>query len=130
MDAYREERHPLGTIQHFYHCDFQRFPGKFHGARPHLHEYFEILYCTQGAFQLRLNEKPYLLNTGDMALIDPFEVHVTQSLDPGQNSYIVIIFFPEILYTAEQPIYEMKCLLPYLRIGTAHRTMARRISIM
>jgi AraC-like DNA-binding protein len=56
-----------------------------------------------------------------MALIDPFEVHVTQSLDPGQNSYIVIKFVPEILYTAEQPIYEMKCLLPYLRMGAAHQ---------
>lgn len=118
---YREERVSPGSIRSIYDCSVQSRVGPATVANPHIHEYFEVLYCQSGAFALTLNEKPFALHPGDMALIDPMEVHCTRAMGPELNQYLVIKFVPEVLYSAEAMIYELKYVLPYLRGSGSHQ---------
>lgn len=121
MRIYHETRKPADSVQYLYECTLQRQTGRATVAMAHIHECFEILYCTQGAFRLRIGGQPYRLAPGDMALIDPMEAHLTQAVDAGENAYVVIKFAPEVLYSAEQPLFELGALLPYLRFGATHQ---------
>ena len=120
-DFYREERLPRGNIRSVYDCSVQRKLGKAPVAAPHIHEYFEILYCQAGAYTLTLNKKPYDLYPGDMALIDPMEIHSTRALGDDWNQYLVIKFVPEVLYSSEQLLFEMKYFLTYIKGSGSHQ---------
>lgn len=123
MDIYHETRKPIESEQYLYECTLQQRMGRATVARPHIHECFEALYCTQGSFHLRIGGRPFDLHTGDMALIDPMEAHQTQAAGAGENAYIVLKFMPQVLYSAEQPLHEMGTLLPYLRFGDTHEKL-------
>ena len=120
-DFYREERVPRGSILYTYDCSVQRTYGRAPVVEPHIHEYFEILYCQIGAYTLLLNEKPYDLYPGDMALIDPMEIHGTRAQGPELNQYLVIKFVPEVLYSTEQLVFELKYFMPYIKGSTSHQ---------
>lgn len=118
---YREKRVPRGNIRYIYDCSVQKTIGKAPVVAPHIHEFFEILYCQSGAYTLTLNEKPYDLYPGDMALIDPMEIHSTRALSDSLNQYLVIKFVPEVLYSTEQLIFELKYILPYIKGSGSHQ---------
>lgn len=118
---YKEERQPRGNIRYIYDCSVQEKTGRATVALPHIHEYFEILYCQAGSYQLTLGDTPYRLNPGDMAIIAPLEVHGTRALDDAQNRYLVVKFVPEVLYSSEQLLLELKYLLPYIRGSASHQ---------
>ncbi len=118
---YREERLPRGNIRYIYDCSVQKTMGEAPVVAPHIHEFFEILYCKSGAYTLMLNEKPYELYPGDMALIDPMEVHSTRALSDGLNQYLVIKFVPEVLYSADALVFELKYIMPYIKGVGVHR---------
>ena len=118
---YREERLPRGNILYTYDCSVQRTLGRAPVAAPHIHEFFEILYCQSGAYTLLLNEKPYELYPGDMALIDPLEIHSTRAMFEGTNQYLVIKFAPEVLYSTEQLVFELKYFLSYIKGSGSHQ---------
>ena len=86
-------------------------------ARPHVHQHFELLYCEKGGFDLRVGEREYRLEPGDAALIHPMEPHQTTTCFDGENSYLVLKFVPEALYSAREPLHEIKCILPYLHFS-------------
>jgi len=121
MVVYKEERQPRGNIRSIYDCSVQETFGSATVVLPHIHEYFEILYCQAGAYQLTLGDAPYSLRPGDMAIIQPMEVHGTRALDEAQNRYLVIKFMPEILYSSEPLLFELRYLLPYIRDSAAHQ---------
>ncbi len=118
--VYKEERQPRGNIRYIYDCSVQKKVGRATVALPHIHEYFEILYCQAGSYQLTLGDAPYRLDPGDMAIIAPMEVHGTRALDEALNQYLVIKFMPEVLYSSEQ-LLELKYLLPYIRGSASHQ---------
>ncbi len=118
---YKEERQPRGNIRYIYDCSMQEKLGKATVALPHIHEYFEILYCQAGSYQLMLGDVPYRLDPGDMAIIAPMEVHGTRALDEALNQYLVIKFMPEVLYSSEQLLFELRYLLPYIRGSASHQ---------
>ena len=118
---YREERLPRGNIRYIYDCSAQKTIGRAPVAEPHIHEFFEILYCQSGAYTLFLDEKPYELYPGDMALIDPMEIHSTRAMFEGLNQYLVIKFAPEVLYSTEQLVFELKYFLSYIKGSGSHQ---------
>jgi AraC-like DNA-binding protein len=118
---YREERFPRGNIRNIYDCSAQKTIGKAPVAQPHIHEFYEILYCQSGAYTLLLNEKPYSLYPGDMALIDPMAIHETRALCDQLNQYLVIKFMPEVLYSTEQLMLELKYFLPFIKGSGSHQ---------
>ena len=130
MGVYRESRKPLGSIEYLYECYLQTTHGRTTVVQPHIHDSFEILYCVQGGFHLTLGGREYPLQVGDLALVDPMEVHTTQSLSEGDNLYYVLKFAPEVLYSADQQLLEMNPLMTYLRLSNSHQKVffARELS--
>jgi transcriptional regulator GlxA family with amidase domain len=56
-----------------------------------------------------------------MALIDPMEIHSTRAMFEGLNQYLVIKFAPEVLYSTEQLVFELKYFLAYIKGSGSHQ---------
>ncbi len=123
MQFYHESRKPLGTLGYLFECTIQRRQGRSIFAAPHVHEYFEILLCREGEFRLETGDASVRLGVGDLAVIDPMEVHCTYALGAGENTYMVLKFVPELMYSAEQPLYELGTVTAYLRLRASHRRL-------
>ena len=87
----------------------------------HYHEFIEILYCQEGAYSIMLDGVSYTLTKGDMAIVNSNEVHYSRSLSKDMNSYIVIRFKPDLLYTTSQTIFEAKYVLPFTMKSSTHQ---------
>lgn len=87
----------------------------------HYHEHIEILYAIKGSFSIFLDDRIHYFTVGDMVVINSMDVHTTQSNDEGENSYIVIRFMPELLYTSSQTIFEAKYVLPFTMKTVKHQ---------
>ena len=117
MEYYLEKISPEADLGGVCECFLQTVRGLRMAARPHVHQHFELLYCEKGGFDLRVGEREYRLEPGDAALIHPMEPHQTTTCFDGENSYLVLKFVPEALYSAREPLHEIKCILPYLHFS-------------
>ena len=115
-----EKRKPPTTIANLFEFLEQSNVGREAAASPHIHEYFEALYCLDGAFDLQIDNQHFALKVGDLALIDPMAVHQSFAATQGLNRYRVFKFVPEALTYAEHPLFELKTILPYLWLGASH----------
>lgn len=89
----------------------------------HLHKDIEILYCLSGKIKIFLDGKQFDFTKGDMVLINAGEVHNIFGLSKDKNSYIVIKFSPEILYTTSASIFEAKYVLPFTINKSTHQKL-------
>jgi AraC-like DNA-binding protein len=95
----------------------------------HIHNYIEIIYAISGKYRILLNNRDYQFETGDMVLINSNEIHNIFSLSSGLNSYIVIKFEPEMLYTTAQSLFEMKYVMPFILNDSTHQKIFGREEI-
>lgn len=123
MDYYTEERDAPDRIENLYTCNTQSFEGCGIVVGSHVHEYFELLYCLDGSYEIYVNGKYFNLTKGDLALIDPMDVHQTRSTTDGLNRYVVLKFVPDVLFFSEKPLFELKYLLPYIWVSQTHRVL-------
>jgi len=100
---------------------YQTSYGKNLMVGAHYHEHIEILYVTKGNFSVFLDDRIHFFTVGDMVIINSMEVHTMQSYDEGENSYVVIRFRPELLYTTSQTIFEAKYVLPFTMKTSKHQ---------
>ena len=112
MEVYVERPNPDNDLGGLCECFVSRADGAQTVAAMHVHRYFELLYCLSGRYELRAERRVFALDSGGAALIHPMEPHQTRSLDAGENSYLVLKFMPESLYSASHPHYELKYMLP------------------
>lgn len=117
MDVYLEKPNPDRDLGGLCECFISVSQDARPVAQPHVHQYFELLYCLSGRYELQAEHQTHVLSRGDVALIHPMEPHQTRSLEVGENSYLVLKFTPEALYSAGQPAYELKYILPYLHFS-------------
>lgn len=125
MEFFHESRNPLGTLGYLLQCSVQSKNGCVPFTTPHVHEYFEILMCKCGSFRIKINDQLFTLEKGDIAVIDPMDVHGTYTLTQGSNTYMVLKFVPELMYISEQPLYEIDTLSAYMRLRSSHRRIFR-----
>lgn len=62
----------------------------------HLHKELEVIYVKRGKSVAYADKNSYLLNTGDMFISFPNQVHYYKTIQQGE--YLVMIFSPDILY--------------------------------
>lgn len=79
---------------------------------PHYHEYIEILYSIDTNSSIYINGNYVQFNTGDLAIVNSGESHELTNYKDG--SYIVIKVLPEILYSSDQSVFEMKYMMPFV----------------
>ena len=59
----------------------------------HNHEAFELLAVTKGNLQVTVNQNKYLLNKGDIVIVNPFRIHYGEWIENGkENEYACITF--------------------------------------
>lgn len=80
---------------------------------PHYHEYIEILYSIESDCDVYINGKIRNFKTGDLLIINSGENH-DLIFDRADAHYIVIKVLPEILYSSDQSVFEMKYTMPFL----------------
>lgn len=117
MDFYVEKPNPARDLGGLCECFISDSTGERDVAALHVHQYFELLYCLEGRYELRVEHQSLPLERGGAALIHPMEPHRTRSLEPGVNRYLVLKFTPEALYSVSQPFYELKYIFPYLHFS-------------
>lgn len=96
-------------------------------AQPHSHEYIEVLYCTDGNFDIWLNGKYFSFASGDLVVINSHEIHTIRSQTEG--SYMVIRFLPEIIHSAGNSVFEAKYITPFIINNSKHQRVFRKEEI-
>jgi AraC-like DNA-binding protein len=112
--AYFEQVNPERGLDGLFECFEQQVLGAQNVVDAHIHEHFEVLYCTSGQFELIIENQTMLLSSGDFVLIRPMRLHQTRTLRAEDNRYIVLKFVPDGLFSSTQPIYEMKYIFPFI----------------
>lgn len=79
----------------------------------HYHDYIEILYGIDCNAIVWHNGEETNLKTGDLIIINSKKPHEVYSKSE-KSTYIVIKFMPQILYAAEQSVFEFKYIMPFL----------------
>ncbi|MGL4738809.1 MAG: helix-turn-helix domain-containing protein [Cellulosilyticaceae bacterium] len=88
----------------------------------HWHDYIEILYGISGHFKIQLGSMPYTFGVGDLILINSKEIHSVVGLATDCiNSYIVVKFDPEVLYTTSSTVFEAKYIHPFIMSHATHQ---------
>ncbi len=80
----------------------------------HYHDYVEILYGTDCDAFVWIGGKEYNMKTGDLIIVNSRLPHRVRSSANTKSDYIVIKFLPQILYAAEQSVFEFKYVLPFV----------------
>ena len=81
--------------------------------RLHYHKYIELLFVTQGHYQVYINGETVDMPVGSMGVISSGELHSTRGTEE-HNALMCIKFMPEILYSSEQTVTEMEYSIPYV----------------
>lgn len=111
---YYEQRNALRGLKGLFDGFEQRTLGMQSVVNAHIHEYFELLYCTSGKYELTIERQRMTLSCGDVVLIRPMQPHQTRTLYGGENRYIVLQFIPECLLSFAQPIDELQYIFPFM----------------
>jgi len=114
---YYEQRNALKGLKGLFDGFEQRTIGIQSVINAHIHEYFELLYCTSGKYELTIEKQSMILSEGDIVLIRPMQPHQTRTLLNGENRYIVLQFIPEGLLSFAQPIDELQYIFPFTHTG-------------
>ena len=126
---YENEKFVENGIVYPFRTHLQESNGRSVMVGAHYHTHIEILYCLSGQFRIILDGVEFLIDPGDMMIINSMEVHHVLALSDEKNQYIVIRFKPELLYTTPESIFESKYVLPFTLKSATHqkRFPARQI---
>lgn len=110
---HRDESLFIGEMTHF------PFP-------VHVHELAEILSVTSGSVRLQIDETPYLLKPGDVAVIFPLTPHGYDEISPDASG-LVAIFPPDIIPEYNSTLHNLVPEYPVLHAGDAVPDLSRVI---
>ena len=95
------------------HCILMNVKQHNNPIKFHYHEYIEILYSLDSDADVYVNDNCYRFRKGDLLIINSGENH-DLNFKRADASYIVIKVLPEILYSSDQSVFEMKYLRPFV----------------
>ncbi len=79
----------------------------------HYHDYIEILYSLESDADVYINGKLVTFKTGDLVVVNSGENHALK-FDRADAHYIVIKVLPEILYSNDKSLFELKYMMPFI----------------
>ena len=69
-------------------------------TQAHLHKEIEMVYIIDGESYAYIDKKEYLLKTGDVFIVFPYQIHSYTTLEKGE--FLIMIFSPETLFSMEK----------------------------
>lgn len=106
MDVTAYERE-ADVNNHFYYVDFKDMKlANYKFAGPHIHHSIEIVVCYGGKMAAKINNRDFLLNKGDVLLINPLDWHYYEYIDNASCFILVIAneFTDDILVDQEKEL--------------------------
>ncbi len=70
---------------------------------PHLHQCFEIIYINEGAMEVTVDEKRFLLKKGEAIFIFPHQIHGLKSIE---SKHTLSIFSPKLVKAFEAKVID------------------------
>jgi len=61
----------------------------------HFHRSFELLFCSDGEAVVKIEESPYVLTTGQVLLVMPYQTHAIET--PKESQLHILVFSPEFI---------------------------------
>lgn len=102
--------------------------GGVSGAHLHYHEYIELLFLVDGSVNIWINGVLYNFSTGDLVVINSNESHEMRGVTDS-STYIVVKFLPQILYSSQQSIFELKYVVPFIMDHAEHQRVFKSSEI-
>lgn len=117
--AYDEGRWKQEGLPMAIHClkCTQKKRDRFIGS--HYHEYIELLWGLKGVTSVFVNGEIHNFGEGELMILNSKEPHAMKT-DSITSEYVVVKFLPQIIYSAEQSVFELKYLLPFLLSHANH----------
>ena len=82
---------------------------------PHYHEYIELLWGLEGETEVLVSGEKRSFSQGELMILNSKEPHTLRATTP-YSQYIVVKFLPQLIYSGEQSVFELKYLLPFLQV--------------
>ena len=111
--AFDEGVHIKNNMESVFHCILLSLEQKGVLARPHFHDYIEILFGKDCDLDIWVNDENFTLHKGELIVFNSGETHAVYS-DRDENSYYVIKFFPDVLSSDKHIFGESRYILPLL----------------
>ncbi|MFA7637130.1 MAG: AraC family transcriptional regulator [Monoglobales bacterium] len=110
----KEQTYKINGIDSWIHCVkiIQEEPSVDITPCYHYHKYIEFLYSIKSDAVAWINGNCNTFTTGDLIIINSDSPHDIRF--NGYSEYICVKFWPEILYSDEQALFEFKYLMPFL----------------
>ena len=83
----------------------------------HIHEHVELIYGLTGQYRFTVDGQQYLLNPGDLLIINSWQVHDKQPVADPQGSHILIKLSPDMIYSSYYSLSELRYALPFIFPG-------------
>ncbi|MCM2676643.1 helix-turn-helix domain-containing protein [Alkalicoccobacillus plakortidis] len=92
-------------------------------ANPHFHEAIELLFSFSGKAKMFVGGETFVMEEGDLVIINSNEVHSIFAEEGEDTRYLVIKLEPEVLYSTSRSIFESKYVLPFTMAKTSPQTL-------
>lgn len=90
--------------------DFELYRRKARHIGPHLHASLELILVLEGSIELGVGAKLFHLNTGDLGIVFPNQVHHYQAFDPEASRVAYLLTAPSLsgafIHTIQENIPE------------------------
>lgn len=73
-----------------------------------LHEEIEIKYFYEGQCALMINSEMYIVKSGDIAIVNPYEIHTTAQIDKYNGKYYLIVLGLDFLNEVNQATLDLR----------------------
>ncbi|MBQ7900671.1 MAG: helix-turn-helix domain-containing protein [Clostridia bacterium] len=114
MQCWEEEKAKLDGVEIPIQCITRQSAGHGDFSMPHYHDYVEILYGTHGTAQVWMDGNIMEMTVGKMIVVNSGTPHTVRAVSLCQCDYIVIKFMPQVLYGAQQSVFEYKYIMPFM----------------
>ncbi len=116
--SYQEKPFIINGIESWIHCLNMKIDTPSETMLPdyHYHKYIEFLYSIKSDALAWISGNCFTFNEGDLIIINSNSPHDVKF--SGYCNYICVKFWPQILYSDQQALFEFKYLLPFLIDGS------------
>lgn len=129
LEPYQESLLHDNQIKHPIHCHMEYSPPANRIASPHFHNAIELLYAFSGSTRVFVSGQSFMLEPGDLMIINSNEVHAIYAEQGDNVRYLVLKLSPEVLYSTSRSLFESKYIMPFTMAKSSPQTLLKQAEI-
>lgn len=124
-ESFEEKRATINGHEIAIQCLIMDIGKTLREKKLHYHSYIELIFMLSGKTCVCTGVHEINADEGDLVVINSKEPHTIQGLSDNCK-YIVIKFKPQLLYTSEFSVFEMRYLAPFVISGDLQRRVFKK----